>query len=96
MGMAKHRCLICKYKGNHRFENVQINLLYKSGGKQVEIFLCYPHTVEYFKSGQVPFFRNYESIFREHHGSEIDNKILEFIKEIDPDKKITFGKSNFY
>jgi hypothetical protein len=93
--MKKHRCLVCKYQGNHQFESVHVNTLFKRGGVPVEFHLCYSHSVEFFKSGQCSFFTKHKTKFDGQFGSDEDQKVMDFIKETETEKS-ALSKSNFF
>ncbi len=77
--MTKHRCLICKYLGNHNQENISTSTLFRKE-KSHTLHFCYGHSVEYFKKGQYSFFKKYQNDLLNAY-SNTDQPIYDFIKE---------------
>lgn len=83
-----YRCFVCKYLGQSAQETAS-QLIYGKGSEQASFPLCYPHSVEYFKLGQVFFFEKYRKVFAGHVHSFEDEQILESanIYRFDPLKR---------
>ena len=64
------KCLVCKFHGKHT-PSVALSTIYQAGQNQ-HIHLCYSHSVEFFKIGQVKFMLKYRHDFREHGFSDKD------------------------
>lgn len=64
------KCLICKFKGKSTLSST-MSTIYQRGQNQ-HIPLCYSHSVEFFKSGQVKFMLKYQRDFREHGFNDQD------------------------
>ncbi len=75
--MKDKRCFICKFKGNISEHNTHVNYIYSQSGEDIRINLCWGHSVEFFKMGQVSFFLKYKSDFHGQFGSDLDDTILE-------------------
>ncbi len=78
--MKDNRCFICKYKqeNNSHFSNDSI---YDSTGASMTIPLCYSHSIELFKSGQITFLAKHKNILIESFGSENDLGLAEFFNK---------------
>ncbi len=66
----KENCLVCKFHGKN-VASAALSTIYQSGQNQ-HIHLCYSHSVEFFKMGQVKFVLKYKNDFREHGFSDKD------------------------
>lgn len=75
--MKDKRCFICKFQGKVADNNTHINHIHAQNGEDIKINLCWSHSVEFFKMGQVGFFHKYRSDFHGQYGSEMDDAILE-------------------
>jgi hypothetical protein len=64
------KCLICKFHGKNT-PSVSTSTIYQASQNQY-IHLCYSHSVEFFKMGQVKFVLKYQHDFREHGLSSKD------------------------
>lgn len=64
------KCLVCKFFGKNT-ASVAVSTIYQSGQNQ-HIHLCYSHSVEFFKMGQVKFMLKYQHDFRQHGISDKD------------------------
>ncbi len=58
------KCLVCKFH-NKSTPSVALSTIYHPNQNQ-HIHLCYSHSVEFFKMGQVKFMLKYQHDFREH------------------------------
>lgn len=65
------KCLVCKFQGKNA-ASAAIGTIYQPGQNQY-INLCYGHSVEFFKMGQVKFMLKYRNDFREHGFSDKDS-----------------------
>lgn len=80
--MPDKRCFICKYMGASKTQSLFSSNIYKKNGEAFEVNLCYMHSIEYFKTGQVKFFSNYENIFKGYAASDEDQKIINILDEL--------------
>ncbi len=64
------KCLVCKFHGKNT-PSVAASTIYQARQNQ-QIHLCYSHSVEFFKMGQVKFVLKYKNDFREHGFSDKD------------------------
>lgn len=69
LGMSE-KCLVCKFQGKN-VASAATSTIYQPGQNQY-IHLCYSHSVEFFKMGQVKFMLKYRNDFREHGFSDQD------------------------
>lgn len=58
------KCLVCKFFGKST-PSASLSTIYQPGQNQ-HIHLCYSHSVEFFKMGQVKFMLKYQHDFRQH------------------------------
>lgn len=65
------KCLICKFHGKST-PSVSLSTIYQAGQNN-HINLCYSHSVEFFKMGQVKFMLKYRNDFKEHGFSDKDS-----------------------
>lgn len=65
------KCLICKFHGKSTL-SASLSTIYQAGQNN-HIHLCYSHSVEFFKMGQVKFMLKYRHDFREHGFSDKDS-----------------------
>lgn len=65
------KCLICKFHGKST-SSVSLSTIYQTGQNN-HIHLCYSHSVEFFKMGQVKFMLKYKNDFREYGFSDKDS-----------------------
>lgn len=75
--MKDKRCFICKFKSHLTDNNTHVNHIYSQTGENIKINLCWSHSVEFFKLGQVKFFIKYKADFHGCYGSEMDDAIIE-------------------
>lgn len=75
--MKDKRCFICKFQCKMTDNNTHMNYIYSHTGEDIHINLCWAHSVEFFKLGQVSFFHKYKEDFHGQYGSEMDDAILE-------------------
>jgi hypothetical protein len=68
--MNNEKCLVCKFHGKSS-PSVSASTIYQSRQNQ-RIHLCYSHSVEFFKMGQVKFMLKYQHDFQEHGFSDKD------------------------
>lgn len=64
------KCLVCKFQGKSN-PSVAASTIYQPGQNQ-HIHLCYSHSVEFFKLGQVKFMLKYQHDFKEHGFNDKD------------------------
>lgn len=77
MGMSKHRCLICKYMGDHEAKELYNDYIYRGNGRMLNVRLCYGHSWQLFKRGQYKFIDIYREKFMNILGTE---KEAEFVR----------------
>ena len=58
-------------------QETHVNHIYSQNGENLKINLCWSHSVEFFKLGQVSFFNKYTEDFRGAYGSDMDDAIFE-------------------
>ena len=76
--MKDKRCFICKYEGKINLET-QPNQLFGDKKFSQIISLCYSHSVELFKNGQVNFTVKYKANFTEYAERENeDARVISF------------------
>lgn len=80
--MSDKRCFVCKYMQKQILSTPSDrNLIYDSRGQSVNIPLCYSHSIELFKRGQVNFISKYEDNFKGHYGFENDQNFIDHFNE---------------
>ncbi|MGE3610038.1 MAG: hypothetical protein AB7I27_10665 [Bacteriovoracaceae bacterium] len=67
-------CLICKHLFPQKEKVGKKEILYTSGNKQFNIYLCYTHSVEYFLKAQNNFLLKYNSIISDFC-SQVDDPV---------------------
>lgn len=75
--MKDKRCFICKFQRNLTEHSTHVNHIYAQNGDDISINLCWSHSVEFFKLGQVSFFIKYKADFHGQYGSDMDDAIIE-------------------
>ena len=65
------KCLVCKFQGRPN-KAASLSTIYQAGQNHY-IHLCYSHSVEFFKIGQVKFMVKYRDDFKEYGFSENDS-----------------------
>lgn len=80
--MKDKRCFVCKYMQKQTLSSSSgMNNIYDSLGQTVNIPLCYSHSIELFKHGQVNFIAKYEDNFKGHYGFENDQSYIDHFNE---------------
>lgn len=75
--MKDKRCFICKYQGKIELDTYA-NEIYGQRDKNLSILLCYTHSIELFKTGQIKFMAKYKPNFSQFYGVENDQAALNF------------------
>ena len=85
--MKDKRCLICKCRKKNNNQTFP-NMIFNKQGHSGTFYLCYSHSVDYFKFGQRFFFEKYEEFFNQSRlaASEADHAILDFLKNPEKEK----------
>lgn len=78
--MKDHRCLVCKYLGDHSEKNLSRDKIYRERGQDIVIPLCYSHSWELFRMGQKKFLNQYKSNFMAFFGTETESALINYIK----------------
>ncbi len=76
--MNDKRCFLCKYQGVNNTET-HSNEIYRSCGKVFELLLCYGHTIDLFRMGQVKFIQKHKMNFSEYFGLDEDQLIIRYL-----------------
>jgi hypothetical protein len=77
--MKDNRCFVCKYNQDH-VKKYTDDYIYDSKGKPVTLPLCYGHSIEFFKIGQISFVVKHRHIFAGAFGSETDLELVNYFK----------------
>jgi hypothetical protein len=77
----QERCLICKYMDKNQSEEISSSTFFKRDRRH-SIYLCYIHSIEYFKVGQSRFFSNHERTFKQLCAPE-DHWVLDYLHEME-------------
>lgn len=73
------RCLICKYLDKNISEGISSAIFFKHDNQHT-IFLCYLHSIDYFKLGQLRFLIQHQKNFMELCLPE-DQWVVEYLNE---------------
>jgi hypothetical protein len=78
--MKDNRCYICEdhHENNPHFSNDSI---YDTSGGSMTIPLCYSHSIELFKTGQITFLAKHKNILIKNFGSENGSGLAEFLNK---------------
>lgn len=78
--MNDHRCLICKYLGDHSHKELSKDRIYRERGTDLMVPLCYGHSWELFRSGQRKFLAKYRENFMQFFGTETEVDLIDYVK----------------
>jgi hypothetical protein len=77
--MKDERCFICKFKGLTKTETYSSEI-YQPRGRSLTIPLCYDHSIDLFKMGQVNFIVKHKPNFTDYFGFENDELIMRYFE----------------
>lgn len=78
--MKTQHCFVCNCQRENPTKK-SLNLIYDARGLCVNISLCYNHSVELFKRGQVNFIAKFEDRFQGQFGFDDNDHFLDQFNE---------------
>jgi hypothetical protein len=77
--MKDSKCLVCKFRDSD-IPKVRDDLIYDAKGNSILLPLCYSHSVDLFKVGQISFIMKYKKVFSGTFGIEKESDLVNFFK----------------
>ena len=78
--MSDHRCLVCKYLGDHSHKELSKDRIFRERGSDILVPLCYHHSWELFRNGQKKFLSKYRDNFMQFFGTETESELIDYVR----------------